>query len=49
MGRKIALVSYFFAVGFILALALYVPSKQMVAAGEPVVSPSLDLNDRPAF
>jgi hypothetical protein len=38
-NSKIAIVTYFLAVGFILAVAFYSPSKQMVAAGEPVLTP----------
>jgi hypothetical protein len=43
MGNKIAIVSYFLAVGFILAVAFHLPSKRMVAAGEPVLMPVVDL------
>jgi hypothetical protein len=40
---KFALVAYFIAVGFILAVAFHSPSKQMVAASEPVLTPVVDL------
>jgi hypothetical protein len=44
MGNpKIALVAYCLAVGFILAVAFHSPSKQMVAASEPVLTPAVDL------
>jgi hypothetical protein len=44
MGNpKIAIVAYCLAVGFILAIVFYSPSKQMVAAGEPVLMPVVDL------
>jgi hypothetical protein len=44
MGNpKIAIVAYCLAVGFILAVVFYLPSKQMVAAGEPVLTPVVDL------
>jgi hypothetical protein len=44
MGHpKIAVVTYCFAVGFILAVVFYPPSKQMVAASEPVLTPVVDL------
>jgi hypothetical protein len=39
---KIALVAYCLAVGFILAIAFHSPSKQMVAASEPVLTPVAD-------
>jgi hypothetical protein len=43
MGNpKIAIVAYCLAMGFILAVA-YLPSKQMVAASEPVLTPVVDL------
>jgi hypothetical protein len=40
---KFALVAYFIAVGFILAVAFHSPSKQIVAASEPVLTPVVDL------
>jgi hypothetical protein len=40
---KIAVVTYCLALGFILVVALYSPSKQTVAAGEPVLTPVVDL------
>ena len=40
---KIAIVAYCLAVGFIFAVALYSPSKQMVAASEPALSPVVDM------
>ena len=44
MGNpKIAIVAYCLAVGFILAVVFYSPSKQMVAAGEPVLMPVVNL------
>jgi hypothetical protein len=43
MGAKIAIVAYCLAVGFILAVAFHLPSKQMVAASEPVLTPVVDL------
>jgi hypothetical protein len=43
MGNpKIAIVAYCLAVGFILAVAFYSPSKQMVAASEPVLTSVMD-------
>jgi hypothetical protein len=40
MGNpKIAIVAYFLAVGFILAVAFYSPSKTLVTASAPVVTP----------
>jgi hypothetical protein len=36
---KIALEAYRFAVGFILAVAIHSPSKQVVAASEPILMP----------
>jgi hypothetical protein len=43
MGNpKIALIGYCLAVGFILAVAFHYPSKQMVAASEPVLMPAAD-------
>jgi hypothetical protein len=39
MGAKTSTAAYCLAVGFILAVAFYSPSKQMVAAGEPVLTP----------
>jgi len=43
MGAKIAIAAYCLAVGFILAVAFYPPSKQMVATSEPVLTPVVDL------
>ena len=44
MGNpKIAIVAYCLAVGFILAVVFYSPSKQVVATGEPVLMPVVDL------
>ena len=40
---KVALVAYCIAVGFILAVAFHSPSKQIVAASEPVLTPVVDL------
>lgn len=40
---KIAVVAYCLAIGFIFAVAFYSPPKQMVAAGEPVPTPVVDL------
>jgi hypothetical protein len=43
MGNpKITLLAYCLAAGFILAVAFYSPSKQMVAASEPVLTPVAD-------
>jgi hypothetical protein len=43
MGNpKVAIAAYCLAVGFILAVAFYSSSKQMVAAGEPVLMPVVD-------
>jgi hypothetical protein len=44
MGNpKIVLAVYCLAVGFILAVAFHSPSKQMIAASEPVPAPAVDL------
>jgi hypothetical protein len=40
---KVALVAYCIAVGFILAVAFHSPSKQIVATGEAVPMPVVDL------
>jgi hypothetical protein len=40
---KFTLVAYFIAVVFILAVAFHSPSKQIVAASEPVLTPVVDL------
>jgi hypothetical protein len=40
---KFALLAYCIAVGFILAVAFHSPSKQIVAASEPVLTPVVDL------
>jgi hypothetical protein len=40
---KFALVAYFIAVGFILAVAFHSPSKQIFAASEPVPTPVVNL------
>jgi hypothetical protein len=40
---KIAIIAYCLAVGFILAVAFYSSSKQMVAASEPVLKPVVEL------
>jgi hypothetical protein len=40
---KFALVAYLVAIGFILAIAFHSPSKQIVAASEPVLTPVVDL------
>jgi hypothetical protein len=42
-NSKIALLAYGLAVGFTLAVAFHLPSKQMVAASEPVLTPVVDL------
>jgi hypothetical protein len=42
MGNKIATLSYLLAAGFILAVAFHLPSKQMVLASEPVLTPVMD-------
>jgi hypothetical protein len=42
-NSKITLLAYGLAVGFILAVAFHLPSKQMVAASEPVLTPVVDL------
>jgi hypothetical protein len=44
---KIAILAYSLAVGFILAVAFHSPSKELTAASEPVLTPVVDLNDRP--
>jgi hypothetical protein len=38
-SSKVAIVTYFVAVGFILAIAFYSPSKTLVTASVPVVTP----------
>jgi hypothetical protein len=43
MGAKITIAAYCLAVGFILTVAFYLPSKRMVATGEPVLTPVVDL------
>ncbi len=40
---KLALAAYFIAMGFILAVAFHSPSKKMIAASEPVLTPVVDL------
>ena len=40
---KIAIVAYCLAVGFIIAVAFYSPSKQMVAVSEPDLTPVVDV------
>jgi len=40
---KIAIVAYCLAVGFIFAVAFSSPSKRMVAASEPVLTPVVDM------
>jgi hypothetical protein len=40
---KFALLAYCIAVGFILAVAFHSPSKQIVAASEPDLTPVVDL------
>jgi hypothetical protein len=40
---KFALLAYCIAVGFILAVAFHSPSKQIVAASEPILTPVVDL------
>jgi hypothetical protein len=40
---KVALLAYCIAVVFILVVAFHSPSKQMIAAGEPVLTPVVDL------
>jgi hypothetical protein len=40
---KFALLAYFIAVGFILAVAFHSPSKQIVAASEPVLTTVVDV------
>jgi hypothetical protein len=42
-NSKITMLAYALAVGFILAVAFHSPSKQMVAASEPVLTPVVDL------
>jgi hypothetical protein len=43
MGNpKIAIVTYCLAVGFILAVAFHSPSKMLITASAPVVTPNLD-------
>jgi hypothetical protein len=42
-NSKITLLAYGLAVGFILAVAFHLPSKQMVAANEPVLTPVVNL------
>jgi hypothetical protein len=39
---KIAIVAYFLAVGFILAVAFNSPSKLLITANAPVVTPDSD-------
>jgi hypothetical protein len=41
-NSKIALLACGLAVGFILAVAFHLPSKQMVAASETVLTPVVD-------
>jgi hypothetical protein len=44
MGNpKIAIVAYCLAIAFILAVALHSPSKTLITAGEPAVTPVADL------
>jgi hypothetical protein len=43
MGAKVAIAAYCLAFGFILVVAFYSPSKQMVAVSEPVLTPVVDL------
>jgi hypothetical protein len=44
MGNsKIAIVAYCLAVGFILVVAFHSPSKELVAASEPVLTPVADV------
>jgi hypothetical protein len=40
---KIVFVAYCLAIGFIFVVAVHFASKQMVAAGEPVLTPVADL------
>jgi hypothetical protein len=40
---KIAIDAYCLAVGFIFAVSFYTPSKQMVAASEPALTPVVDM------
>jgi hypothetical protein len=42
-NSKIALLAHGLAVGFILTVAFHLPSKQTVAASEPVLTPVVDL------
>jgi hypothetical protein len=43
MGNsKLALAAYCLAIGFILPVAFHSPSKQMVAASEPILTPVAD-------
>ena len=43
MGNpKVAIFAYALALGFILAIALYSPSKTLVAASAPVAAPAAD-------
>jgi hypothetical protein len=41
-NTKIAFVAYFLAIGFILTVALYSPSKVLMTASSPVVTPDSD-------
>ena len=44
MGNpKITIVAYCLAIAFILAVALHSPSKTLITAGEPAVTPVADL------
>jgi hypothetical protein len=43
MSNKIRIIAYCLAAGFIFAVAFHSPSKQMVAAEEPVLTPVVDL------
>jgi hypothetical protein len=42
-NSKIAIAAYCLAVGFILAVAFHAPSKELIAASEPVLTPVVDL------
>ena len=42
-NSKVAIVAYFLAVGFILAVALHSSSKMLITASVPVGTPAADL------
>jgi hypothetical protein len=41
-NSKIAIAAYCLAVGLILAVAFHAPSKELIAASEPVLTPVVD-------